>query len=339
MSVSRRLIPILIALTVWTIWLMALGIHEAFGYIVKHWEISLTMLFGSIIAGATSLGGGAVAFPVFTKVLNINPYDAKIFSLAIQSVGMSAAALAIYSNRIRVERRIILWTSLSGTIGVWLGLDLLAPLLPPDAIKIYFTLILTSLAITLLLVNQGLRRQYNFSIPIWTIREKLILLTVGFLGGIVSGLVGNGIGIFIFAVMVLLFRISEKIATPTSVIIMAINALAGFAYQVFVDQDFTQPVKDYWLAAIPIVVVGAPIGAIICSKLHRQTINRILIGLILTELIASLIIIPLRMIVIYSGIGILLLFSYFNYWMYRTQIYEVDRNRSGVSNGLKQELN
>lgn len=322
MSVSPRLIPIPIALTVWTIWLMGLGIREAFGYIANHWEISLTMLCGSIIAGATSLGGGAVAFPVFTKVLNINPHDAKIFSLAIQSVGMSAAALAIYGSGIRVEGRIILWTSLSGIIGVSLGLDWLAPLLPPDAIKIYFTLILTSLAITLLAVNQGYR-QYNLSIPIWTIREKLVLLIVGFLGGIVSGLVGNGIDIFIFAVMVLLFRISEKVATPTSVIIMAINALTGFAYQVFVIQDFTQPVKSYWLAAIPIVVVGAPIGAIICSKLNRLTINRILIGLILTELITSLLIIPLRVMVICSGMVILLLFSYLNYWMYRTQIYEI----------------
>ena len=77
----------------------------------------------------------------------------------------------------------------------------------------------------------------------------------------VSGLVGNGIDIFVFAVMVLLFRVSEKIATPTSVIIMAINALAGFAYQTFVIKDFNEPVFSFWLAAIPIVVVGAPIGA------------------------------------------------------------------------------
>lgn len=334
MSVSSRLVPIPIALTVWIIWLNGLGIREAFGYIANHWEITITMLFGSIIAGATSLGGGAVAFPVFTKVLSINPHDAKVFSLAIQSVGMSAAALAIYASGIKVEGRIILWTSLSGTIGIWLGLDWLAPLLPPDAIKIYFTLILTSLAITLLAVNRGYR-QYNLSIPIWTVREKLVLLTVGLMGGIVSGLVGNGIDIFIFAVMVLLFRINEKIATPTSVVIMAINALAGFAYQFFVIQDFTQPVQDYWLAAVPIVVVGAPIGAIICSKLHRQTIVRILIGLIVTELITSLLLIPLRVIVICSGMGILILFSYLNYWMYRTQMYAIPPMKNINSFGQK----
>jgi hypothetical protein len=60
------------------------------------WVVRLS--FGSMIAGGTSLGGGAVAFPVFTKVLHITPYDAKVFSLAIQSVGMSAASLTRYTQ-------------------------------------------------------------------------------------------------------------------------------------------------------------------------------------------------------------------------------------------------
>ncbi len=64
-----------------------------FAYIQNHWEISLTMVFGSLIAGATSEGGGAVAFPVFTKLLHISPQEATVFSLAIQSVGMTAASI------------------------------------------------------------------------------------------------------------------------------------------------------------------------------------------------------------------------------------------------------
>lgn len=320
MSISPRSISISIALIVWTVWLTKLGVYEALSYIYNYWEISLTMLFGSIIAGGTSLGGGAVAFPVFTKLLEINPHDAKVFSLAIQSVGMTAAALVICASGIEIEKRVIFWTSLSGALGVVLGLRWISPLLPPDAIRIYFSLILTSLAITLLAINRGWRK-YHLSIPIWTVREKLLLLIVGFLGGIVSGLVGNGIDIFVFAVMVLLFRINEKVATSTSVIVMAINALVGFVYQIFGIQDFTESVQSYWLAAIPIVVVGAPMGAILCSQLHRQTIKQILISLILIELVTSLLLIPLRIIVIFSGMGILLIFSYINYWMYHTIIY------------------
>ncbi|MCK5889994.1 MAG: sulfite exporter TauE/SafE family protein, partial [Methylococcales bacterium] len=63
--------------------------------IAQNWPITLTMVFGSFIAGATSEGGGAIAFPVFTKVLAMPPFDAKVFSLAIQSIGMMAATVTI----------------------------------------------------------------------------------------------------------------------------------------------------------------------------------------------------------------------------------------------------
>ena len=49
--------------------------------------MSITMIFGSMIAGATSEGGGAVAFPVMTLALHIQPSIARDFSLMTQSCG------------------------------------------------------------------------------------------------------------------------------------------------------------------------------------------------------------------------------------------------------------
>ena len=46
------------------------------------------MIFGAAIAGMTSEGGGAVAFPVMTLVLGIEPTVARDFSLMIQSCGL-----------------------------------------------------------------------------------------------------------------------------------------------------------------------------------------------------------------------------------------------------------
>ena len=42
--------------------------------------MSITMIFGSMIAGATSEGGGAIAFPVMTLALGISPPVARDFS-------------------------------------------------------------------------------------------------------------------------------------------------------------------------------------------------------------------------------------------------------------------
>jgi len=49
--------------------------------------MTITMIFGSMVAGATSEGGGAVAFPVMTLVLKIKPTIARDFSLMTQSCG------------------------------------------------------------------------------------------------------------------------------------------------------------------------------------------------------------------------------------------------------------
>lgn len=305
-----------IAITVWTLWIAILGIQEAFFYLSNHWEIALTMTLGSMVAGGTSFGGGAVAFPVLTKLLHIPPSDAKVFSLAIQSVGMGAASLAICLTGVKVEWRVVTWSTLGGLFGVFFGLGFISQFIPPDIIKTSFTMIAASFAVALFFLNRGMW-QRQLLIPSWSFRERRIFLLVGFLGGIVSGLVGNGIDIFTFAVMVLLFRMCEGVATPTSVILMAINALAGFALQVFIFQDFSEVVRGYWLAAIPIVVVGAPLGAMLCSLLSRQTIANILITLIFFEVATSLILIPLRPILIVSSLITLLAFSCLNYWMLR----------------------
>lgn len=318
---NKQTIVGLIAIAVWTTWLILLTPSQALSHLIHNWQIAITMIFGSMIAGGTSLGGGAVAFPVFTKLLYISPHDARIFSLAIQSVGMSAATIAICCTRIRVEWRIILWASLGGFLGIFIGAGFLAPILPAPVLKMVFTAILTSFAVTLFTLNQGIRT-CHLTLPIWTIKEQSVTVIAGFLGGIMSGLVGNGIDIFTFSVMVLLFRLSEKVATPTSVILMAINAIAGFALQVFIFNDFPHTVQNYWLASIPVVVVGAPLGAMFCSRLHRQTIANSLIGLIVIEMVSSILLIPLSPIVIYSSLLSLIIFSVLNYWMYRTQVYE-----------------
>ena len=114
LSLNRRLVFIPIALFVWSLWLTILTPWYALANFWENWQVALTMMFGSMVAGATSLGGGAVAFPVFTKLLEIPFQDAKVFSLAIQSVGMGAASLAICLTGIAVEWRVIRWGSLGG---------------------------------------------------------------------------------------------------------------------------------------------------------------------------------------------------------------------------------
>ncbi len=325
---SRHVIgvSILVAVTVWTVWLTLIGPSRALSNLIANWEAAVTMIFGSMVAGGTSMGGGAVAFPVFTKVLHVPLNEAKVFSLAIQSVGMSAASLTIVAMKTKVEWRFIRWASLGGIPGIILGSVFLAPVLPSDVIKFSFTMMISSFAIVLFALNRLKRKRY-LAIVYWGKREQFLSLLVGIWGGIVSGLVGSGMDIVGFSVMVLLFGLCEKVGTPTSVILMAINAVTGFILHKFFIGDFVEPVTNYWLAAVPVVVVGAPTGAMLCNLMKRKTINQILIALILIELFTSLLIIPLNANLIRCSLLMFITFTSIYYGMYKMQIYGVRRLR------------
>ena len=309
-----------VALIVWAVWLILAGPNYALSNLIANWEAAVTMVFGSMVAGGTSMGGGGVAFPVFTKVLHVPPHEAKIFSLAIQSVGMSAASLTIVAMKTRVEWRFIWWASLGGVPGIILGSVFLAPVLPPDVIKFSFTMMVSSFGFVLFILNRT-RRSRNLAIPFWSKREQVISLIAGIWGGMVSGLVGSGMDIVGFSIMVLLFGLCEKVSTPTSVILMAINAVFGFILHQYFIRDFVEPVTNYWLAAVPVVVVGAPTGAILCNLIKRKTIASILIGLILIELVSSFLFIPLTVKLLCYSLLVFTIFSLIYYWMYKSQIY------------------
>lgn len=315
---SRSLrLSLLCTLFVWTLWSVALGLPEALANLIFNWQVALTMVFGSMVAGGTSMGGGAVAFPVFTKVLHISTHEATVFSLAIQSVGMSAASLTIVAMGTKVEWQFIRWASLGGILGIIFGSFFLVPIFPPVAIKISFTMMITSFAVILLAVNRT-RKGGNLTIASWSNKKRVFSLGIGVVGGIISALVGSGMDIVSFSVLVLLFGLCETVSTPTSVILMAINAVAGFILHQYWMRDFIEPVINYWLAAVPVVVVGAPTGAALCSLLQRQTITRLLVGLIAIELVSSALLIPLTTRLVFFSIFIFFLFSSVYYWMYHT---------------------
>jgi uncharacterized membrane protein YfcA len=141
--------------------------------------------------------------------------------------------------------------------------------------------------------------------PIFGLGEKGILIAAGFVGGVVSALVGTGENSVAFMVMVLLFRINEKIVTPTTVILMTMVTIPGFLFHIFVLRDVTPAVMGYWLAAVPVVAVGAPLGALICSHMKRHAIVLLLLFLIALEFLSTLLLVPMSRHVLLASLATL----------------------------------
>ena len=260
-------------------WVDSFGFSEAIQNLLKYFKISLTMVLGSMVAGGTALGGGAVAFPVLTKLMAFTPQDAKVFSLAIQSFGMTAASIAILCKRIKFYPKFLLISLVTALPCALFRLYFLSDLVPRLWIKIVFSSLLVLFAFAILTQKSHVAVANTL-----LNRAKVIaILTVGAVGGVLSGILGSGADICLFALLALAFKSDLKAATATSVMLMAvISVFCSFINLMMLDA-LTPQIFSYVHAAIPVVIVGAPLGAWICSELPTKILVRILVSLIACE--------------------------------------------------------
>lgn len=282
-------IQLLIIFSVWAVWFLNTGFSKVLQMVESHAVILLTMLIGSFVAGSTSLGGGAVAFPVFTKLLSIPSETALVFSLAIQSVGMSSAMLIIFLSKVPISKKIILASLFPGALGVYIGLFELNHFFAGGQAKYLFSLFSLFVAFVLIFDRFINHRKFRTLGHVDAIKDIGLVPTIigSFIGGVINGLIGTGIDFVIFALMIIFSRVGLKRAVATSVCVMAINAVVGFVFILLISDKFDGIVVDYWLSAVPIVVFGAPLGALACRYFHRDIIFYFLMFLILMDVVST----------------------------------------------------
>jgi len=255
----RRLIGILIPFLFFQIswWLLAYR-WNLWTLFPERWILSVTMIFGASVAG------------------------------------MTAAAFTIFWMQIKLEWHSILLCSLGGFFGMVLGLEVLDDMLDPPTKKLGFVCIWFSFAFALFLLNRQHKRRTFDSVPNFGIWQGIVLTLTGFLGGIFSAITGSGVDICSFSILSLLFRVSEKVSTPTSVVLMAINTCIGFFWRQLMTETGCEPEAWKFLAVcVPIVVFFAPFGSMLSSHLHRQVLAALIYILDTVALITAFIVIPI----------------------------------------------
>ena len=260
--------------------------------------------FHSLLIGMTSEGGASVAFPIMTLVLNISPEIARDFSLMIQSCGMTAAAFTIFWMRVQLEWHSIVFCSLGGVLGMVIGLEFIDPNLSPPQKKMGFVCVWFSFTFALFLLNRYHKRKTFKTIPDFYLWKLLVLLLTGFIGGIFSAISGSGVDICSFSILTLLFRVTEKTATPTSVVLMAGNTVVGFYWRQVMQQAVSVEAYRFLAVCVPIVVLGAPLGSVIGSYFHRQVLAGLNYIIDTVALVSAFVIVPLTTALIGASVGI-----------------------------------
>ncbi|MEM7343687.1 MAG: sulfite exporter TauE/SafE family protein [Chloroflexota bacterium] len=287
-TVRRYIYPALVGL-IYILWITYMEGADRWHLFQELWPVSATMALGSFVAGATPQGGATVAFPVFTKVLQFPASDARTFGLMIQAIGMTMASVLILVRRIKIMPHVIGWVSVGGAVGIVIGA--FWGQIPLPFPKILFTFVATAFGVALVISRWVLNSKPQDDIPNWGQGHRLVFALVGIFGGIFAANTGAGTDLLTFIVLTLAFGINEKISTPTTVIIMGINSVVGFFVYGVLIQDIGVA-WDYWLVAIPIVIIGAPLGAFVVSIVKRDWLISAIIFLILVELTTTLWLVP-----------------------------------------------
>ena len=284
------------------------------GRVLDNWRSSGTMVFGSFVAGSTPQGGGAVAFPVFTKIIGISAPVARSFSIVIQATGMVMASLSILLSGRKVD-----WNALGlgvggGLLGFFFGIVVLgdpgtpfwSPRVDPAFVKVAFTIAIFAVAVIVRLVAK--RTTKYEAVPDWGFRSVLVMATFAFIGGVFSSLTGSGSDVFLFVFIVLVAGVTPRVAIPTSIIAMAMISVFGLFVFGFLHGQLDIGLSDngaevvsvagapfgpesavqfdlfgIWLAAAPIVVWGAPLGAWVAAKVSEKIVIAFVASMALLE--------------------------------------------------------
>lgn len=292
-------------------WFWYMFQNDSFEIYTRQWATVLTMIFGSFIAGASPEGSAAVAYPIFTLILKIAPPVARNFAFAIQSIGMTSASLLIIGMRLKVDWNYIIFVTIGGIFGLFLGTYYVVPYISPVQAKLFFVSLYLSFGIALWLQNRRPQREVFDRIENFKNSDKGRLIIFGLVGGIISSIFGTGINIFTFCLMTIYYRVSEKVATPSSVIIMTIETILGLFIHTQLINDFQPEAFEIWLACVPFVAVFAPLGAFVISKMPRKGIATLLYCILIIQFFGAMLVIKpsiiqfsLCMVVLATGIGL-----------------------------------
>jgi uncharacterized membrane protein YfcA len=373
---------------IWFTAVLAFGLGER---VLDNWISAVTMVFGSFVAGATPQGGGAVAFPVFTKGLEVPSEVARSFSLCVQTIGMGCASAAILIRRRRIEFNAFKIALPVAMLGFLIGYFLLsersepfAPSILPGAyVKVGFTLLTAAMAYVTFLGYRVHALQVRPRVTRFSTRYAATLAACGFIGGLASSQVGSGSDVLVYLALVVLAGLSPGVGVPTSVLVMTAVSIVGFfVIGVFDGQLFVElnaagdvisvggdsvttgangtvfasgPALDarrfdlfgMWIAAVPVVAWGAPLGSLVASRLSDRKLVSFVVILAAAEVITTIIFLSeLRSdaaLVAFALVGMATLFAVLG-WLQRNRvrILQLDPvsggttlTRSGVDFGPK----
>lgn len=243
---------------------------EILGYIAS-FAMGITL---GLIGG----GGSILTVPIMVYLFNLSPATATGHSLFI--VGVTALAGSImYIRKNGVNFKIAFLFAIPSVVGVNISRGIILPKIPEILINtstLHLTkdvLIMTVFSVLMLTASYSMIKKFNDAKKFETrkpLTESVFFAFQGLTVGLIAGFVGAGGGFLIIPALVFFAGLPMKIATGTSLLIIAIQSLLGFG------SDVMRGFAIDWALILAIAVIsiaGITIGASIAHKVQEQKLK------------------------------------------------------------------
>ncbi|MEJ1154963.1 sulfite exporter TauE/SafE family protein [Microbacterium marmarense] len=177
-------------------------------------------LIAGLMSGLFGVGGGTVIVPLLVLLLGFEQRLAAGTSLAaiVPTATVGVVSYALSDSVAWIPALILAATAVIGAqVGTWLLARLSATILRWSFIG-FLGIVIVSLFLVIPSRDAGLQLDW------W---NGLGLAAVGFVTGVLSGLLGVGGGIIVVPALILLFGTSDLIAKGTSLLMMIPTAISG----------------------------------------------------------------------------------------------------------------
>lgn len=230
-----------------------------------------------IILGLMGGGGSILTVPIMVYLFGFSPTVATGNSLLV--VGVTALiGSAMYIRKKEVDFKTGFFFAVPSVIGVNISRGLIIPNIPElifsfndfsltKEILILATFAILMIAASYSMIKNKTQSKQKLTLPL--VQIALIALQ-GLIIGLIAGFVGAGGGFLIIPALVLLAGLTMRVAVGTSLMVIALQSLFGFA------GDVSRGVNFEWsLLAIvaTIAILGIIVGSSLSHKIKEQKLK------------------------------------------------------------------
>lgn len=181
---------------------------------------SLATLIGFTL-GILGGGGSILTVPILVYILKFAPKLSIALSLAIVGLTAIIGSIAHFRQK-NIDLKVAITFAPLAMVGTFLGAKIAAHMSASTQL-ILFAVIMLLASMNMLLKKEN--KPSNISG-----KKRIILITIlGFIVGVVTGIVGVGGGFLIVPALVILGRVPIKKSIGTSLFIISLNSLSGFS--------------------------------------------------------------------------------------------------------------